>query len=406
MDTQPIFIVGVQRSGTTLLSAMLAAHSRLSCGAETHFFRKLSPTDAQRISARETWPTAAVDFVTSIRHTGFVSSESKALLEKYQLDAASVEAYLREKEPSVANVLASVTELYMAKRQKQRWVEKTPDHLLHMGMLRKYFPNSPVIRIVRDPRDVALSLMKVPWGVKRFSEGIFYWDRLEKSSRDFFERDRLSLTIRFEDLVSSPTDTLKAVCDFIGESFEAAMLDTSNTGAEINTRNVPWKSKVSQALDASRATAWKKALSPRENQLAEAVVGDRLDAFRYPREVTFSRFAELPADLDVLPKYADALEVLVADSVRFWRANPGESATVHMYLGEPGSVDWAARSTSSAKDVFTVLSDVTRTVMSDHSVYWIPDSEGRAWYGWRPLFLRTCLSPFKVQMNAYDPAQA
>ena len=405
MDNQPIFIVGVQRSGTTLLAAMLAAHSRLSCGPETHFFRKLPSADAQRLCAADTWPQPAADFVASIRHTGFVSNESKTLLDKYQIDPSRIVAYLREQPPSIAQVLASVTVPYMEARKKQRWVEKTPDHLLCADAIRQHFPDSPIIRIVRDPRDVALSLMKVPWGAKTFVEGVFHWDRLDRGSRDFFASDRRSFTIRFEDLVSSPTETLKRVCDFIGEAFEPAMLDTSGTGSEINTRNVPWKSKVSQAVDASRVAAWKNELSPDENQLAEAFVGDRLVAFGYPREAAFGRLADLRADLDVAAQYAEGLRVLAMDGVRFWKTRFDEKPTVYVYVGEPGSQEWSApRTGSAAVDALTVLASTARAaVRSDHSVYWLSNTDGGTWAGCVAFVLRAFLSPFKVRIKACDP---
>lgn len=375
---------------------MLAAHSRLSCGPETHFFRKLSPADAQRVSSREGWPGPAVDFLASIRHTGFVAKESKALLDKYQVDAPSIAAYLRDREPSIANVLSGVTELYMLARQKQRWVEKTPDHLLHVHAIRRHFPDAPIIRIVRDPRDVAQSLTKVPWGASTFFEGVLHWERFDRSSRRFFDVDRRSCTIRFEDLVSSPVETLKTVCDFIGESFEQSMLDTSSTGAEINTRNVPWKSKVSQAVDVSRVAAWRNDLSERENQLAEALVGDRLSAFGYPREAVFNHFAELPAGVHVT-KYVEALGVLARDGVRFWRSTAHERPSVQVYLGEPGSQEWSsARPHGAMIDTFKVLGSVARAAVSDHRVYWISDTDRRTWAGWMPFVVKACLSPFRV----------
>jgi hypothetical protein len=47
---------------------------------------------------------------------------------------------------------------------KARWVEKTPNHLLYLEEIRRYYPSAFILRIVRDPRDVALSLTGVPFG--------------------------------------------------------------------------------------------------------------------------------------------------------------------------------------------------------------------------------------------------
>ena len=156
MNNAPIFIVGVPRSGTTLLAAMLAAHSRISCGPETHFFRKLSKADEDRLVMPATWPDAAIDFVCSIEHASFSNRKPIALIEKYDIDRRQIADYLQQKEPSIANILASITDQYRSKMGKMRWAEKTPDHLMTLHRLRQSFPDAPVVRIIRDPRDVAL----------------------------------------------------------------------------------------------------------------------------------------------------------------------------------------------------------------------------------------------------------
>ena len=69
-SSSPIFVVGVPRSGTTLLAAMLGAHPRLVCGPETYFFQCLRDVDARALCRRSDWPKAAVDFLFSIRYVG------------------------------------------------------------------------------------------------------------------------------------------------------------------------------------------------------------------------------------------------------------------------------------------------------------------------------------------------
>ena len=52
----------------------------------------------------------------------------------------------------------------MLANQKQLWVEKTPNHILHLAMMRRLYPAAKVVRIVRDPRDSALSMAdRLPW---------------------------------------------------------------------------------------------------------------------------------------------------------------------------------------------------------------------------------------------------
>lgn len=403
LSTEPIFIVGVQRSGTTLLSAMLAAHSRLSCGPETHFFRRLLEVDESRLLDPGTWPQPAIEFVTSISHTGFTSSERKTLLAKYQLEPDRVAAYLRQRGPSIAAALSSVTEPYMTDRKKVRWVEKTPDHILHVASIRRHFPMSPIIRIVRDPRDVALSLLKVPWGVTSFVEGIVYWERLDRLSRKFFAADSRSLTLRFEDLLGDPPGTLQRVCDFIGERFEEGMLDTSSTGAEINSRRVPWKDKVSQALDTSRVGAWRSDLTRSDNQLAEAILGDRMEAFGYARDESFTDFGDVRPGLAAAVRYPEALGALAAEGVRFWRTSPSETRRMTIYLGDPGSQEWADAGDPDGSgvgiDSWSLLADIVKARLSGGRVRWIAGTDGAQWSGYRSYVMRKCLTPFRLSLE-------
>ncbi len=308
MPTNPIFIVGVPRSGTTLLAAMLAAHPRISCGPETHFFRRLASLDADSLCEPALWPDLAVNFISSITHTSFNDATRKPLLEKYKIQPEQVSKFLSQRPPSIPNILASVTEQYMEVQGKCRWAEKTPDHMKYVSSIRKYFPESPIIRILRDPRDVALSLARVPWGASSFVEALFLWKHYDETSSLFFERDEKSYTLRYEDLVISPETELLKLCQFLGEKFESSMLDTSSTGKQINSRNVAWKEKVSQPIDTSRVAVWKLDLAKEDNLLSEALLGKQMDKYGYPREVEFRSYGEAYPTRFLSEKYGEALK--------------------------------------------------------------------------------------------------
>jgi hypothetical protein len=393
MTDAPVFIVGVQRSGTTLLSAMLAAHSRLSCGPETHFFRRLAEADVDALCDPAAWPAPAAEFVWSITHTGVEPGTRKALLEKYRLAKESVPEYLAREAPSVPAMLRSVTAQYMRAKGKSRWVEKTPDHILHARAIRRHFPDALVVHLVRDPRDVALSLMNVPWGVASLVEGLLYWERLEAAGRAVLDSDPLTLTVRFEDLVAAPADTLQRLCAFIGEEFEPGMLDTSRTGTEINARNAPWKKKVSEGVDPTRGAAWRGTLSRRDNQLAEALLGDRLQALGYETVETFDRAAEIRPSLAAATAHADALGALAAAGLRFWKSGPTDVTRATVYLGNPGTAGWSSTSAE-------VLADVARAASSRHELYWAPDGDGVGWAGYAAFLMKTCLGPYRLDSSA------
>jgi len=399
----PVFIVGVPRSGTTLLAAMLAAHSRMSCGPETHFFRQLAKPEAGfsvdpgPLLDPQTWPTPALEFITSITHSSFSSTERLRLIDKYQLSKAQIESFLVAREPSIANMLASVAQPFMERMGRFRWVEKTPDHLQSVHLIRRYFADSPILRIVRDPRDVALSLRRVPWGAMSLMEAFSYWRAMDESSDDFFKTDRLSFSLRYEDLITSPKEQLTRVCEFLGEEFEESMLDTSSTGKMLNSRNVPWKDKASQPVDATRISLWKKEFSPGQNQLAEAMLGDRLTTYGYSREVQFSELGKFYPNHDLALKYADGLLPVPAKGVRFWKADPDEQPTAMVYLGDPARDHWFGEKKLAS---LAAVWDILLTTLSKRSVYWVSGQEINTWTGLSSFIVRRLLEPYKVHTDA------
>jgi hypothetical protein len=409
MTKPPIFIVGVPRSGTTLLAAQLAAHSQMSCGPETHFFRWLAQAELSELCQYETWPDRAMTFLSSISAATYSPEGRIRLIDRYDVSEAEVASFLRQRQPSIANMLASITSPYMARMGKQRWVEKTPDHLEYVNLIRQHFPDSPIIRIVRDPRDVALSLRNVPWGAKTLPEALLFWKRLDENSAAFFASDGLGYTLRFEDLLSSPRETLKRLCEFIGEQFEEKMLDTSRSGRAVNSRRAAWKEKASQPIDRSRIAIWRGALSAEENGLAEALAGDCLERYRYPRLVQFDQLGELyPAPLPA-DKYATELAEIAGRGIRFWRKHPAEKPAARIYLGSPGEYSWLGERRSERVLRTAALTRVIlRARLSRSEMFWIPNnqtrpqspSQGIANSGYCAYLLQKLLGPYRVSQQA------
>lgn len=402
MKTEPVFIVGVPRSGTTLLAAMLAAHSQISCGPETHFFRKLSHVNVEQLIAQETWPVPAVNFICSIRDDTFSSYEREiSLLQKYELHRDQIDAFLRGKKPSVADMLSSVTEQSMIVQGKTRWAEKTPDHIRFLADVRKHFPKAPIIRIIRDPRDVALSLTKVPWGALSYLDALLLWKRWDDMSDGFFQTDNLSYTLRYEDVISCPEEELTKLCRFIGEDFEPEMLDTSKTGKQMNSRNVPWMDKASQSIDASHRAIWKERLTDEDNYLAEAILGDRLTILGYPKEAKFLHRGEIYPSFSLVTKFPDAIKALTSTGVRFWKnGEEDKNQIVKIYLGDPSNDNWLiGNRIQHIKIAFSILIEIIKARLSGQSVYWISDSELESWTGYVAYFLNKVLLPYKYPLN-------
>jgi hypothetical protein len=280
----PVFVVGIPRSGTTLLSAMLAAHPRLDCGPESRILarlRHLEPGVRARLIDPSDWPDRAVAFVTghaTFEDDGTAEDETAVAAEDetaaaaetgpsstpptadaaslYGLSRQAIRAWLADRPPSLAALLESLTVQHAQRAGKPRWVEKTPRHLLTLDTIRELWPAALVVRIVRDPRDVAVSLAGMPFGDRSQVGNLVRIDFDDRRSRGFFEHDRLSSTVRYEDLVEDPERVLRGICAFIGEDFSPGMQDPNASAATVTAGDEWWKADVAGPIHRARVGRW------------------------------------------------------------------------------------------------------------------------------------------------------
>ena len=362
---QPVFVVGFPRSGTTLLAGLLGAHSRLICGPETEFFTGLETANrGNRLCQAAKWPEEAADFLFSKVH-------EKPIPDYYGITRAEMVSYLVQRERSCPAILESLTETYMRRQGKQRWVEKTPTHLIYVREIRRYYPDAPIIRIIRDPRDVALSLLNVPWGPPGFAAAILHWRYFDDLSAPFFDTDRNTLTVRFEDVVMNPESELQKLCQFIGEEFEPGMMDTSQSVAHVNPTKIPWKQNAGRQIDTSRIAIWQRETTPDQQSQAEAIAGDRAKAYGYPTSFQFNRYLQV-FNLGNLSNFPSLIENFLDGNTRFWQVQPREKPQMRFFLGDPYQIGWFGmyRSSRLAK-VFLVATRAAHSLASGIPLIWL-----------------------------------
>jgi hypothetical protein len=264
-QSPPIFVVGVARSGTTLLSAMLSAHPRLDCGPESRFFarhRHLAPLERRRLLDAAAWPEPALAFI------GSLSNQGHPVIELFGLTMDEVRAYLAARPPSLAAMLESLTVLHAARAGKARWIEKTPRHLLMTDTLWQLWPDARVVRIVRDPRDVALSLAGLPFAKESIVGNLVRVDQDDRASRERIEGDPRAMTLRYEDLVTEPERELRRICEFVAEAWEPAMLDARTSAANVAAEHEWWKRSVAGPLTTASVGRWRREMSEDASRFA------------------------------------------------------------------------------------------------------------------------------------------
>ncbi len=270
----PVFIVGAPRSGTTLLAVLLDRHSNIAIGPETQFFTMFIP----QIWANKRPETyeQLVDSALEFERIADFGLERDQLLQQF-----------RNYELSFGNLLRAIIETHAIRQAKRHPGEKTPLHLEHVPMILNQFPNSKVICVIRDGRDVVRSLLDVPWATpgnpRRFRRFCMRWnDRVEAmiNYEKTLPLDRY-MTVKFEDILKGPKAELEKICAFIGEEFEPTQLEPAQTSSVIPDWEKKWKNKASEMLDPGRVEAWRRSADRDQIWAMNSMMGDMLERMGY-----------------------------------------------------------------------------------------------------------------------------
>jgi hypothetical protein len=279
-------VVGVGRSGTTLLRLMLDAHPDLCVPGETGFLlpvfealRAGEQLDADRfahlVTSFPTWPDLATDpaeFLAAVRR-----------LDPFSVGRGTREFYRR----------------YAEVRGKSRWGDKTPVYGQFVPELLAVLPEAHLLHIIRDGRDVALSL-RTTWFApgEGMAELARSWAAQVRSTRELAAGTDHCTEVRYEDLLAQPEDTLRRVCAAIDLDYRPAMLTYHHHAvgrlSEMRDRTLPDGVTVitqqrrldnhrftSRPPDPGRAGRWRTELSRAEQDAFAAEAGDLLSELGY-----------------------------------------------------------------------------------------------------------------------------
>lgn len=190
-EHRPIFVVGCQRSGTTLFRLILDSHPNISCGPETRFLQ---------------------GFDEDVLGSGWPRMSLYGFEREYWVD-------------QFADLFHNFQMTYAEKRGKSRWADKTPLYVKHVPLLDELFPTCQIIHIIRDPRDVVASHHD-RWGWFSGVKAAEKWPRYVTDAREASKAlpPERYLEIRYEQLIADTKGTMATVLEFLGEPWDDAVL--------------------------------------------------------------------------------------------------------------------------------------------------------------------------------------
>jgi hypothetical protein len=270
----PVFVVGFQRSGTTLLQALVGAHRRIASPPEMYYIF--------RVAYLADYFGDLNDDHNLRRVVHETLHPSVPLLEGCGFDENALFERVAAGERSYAAVLDAVMMDFAVRHGKARWCEKTPGQ--HAREVFNLMPHAQVLHIVRDPRAVVASSLQTPWTKKTARQLAHEWR--------VFTRDNVAVgadvgprqvfQLRYEDLTADPASAMRDVCGFLGEEFDDAMLnDPSRRQATIAAAAAPWQSRALEPVTASRQDRWRRDLSSSKQAQVAAITAAELQRFDY-----------------------------------------------------------------------------------------------------------------------------
>lgn len=238
----PVFLVGSERSGTTLLRLMLDHHPDIAFNPESEFLvRHISETGA--------FPDIAV--YRQMLRENRVFHQSRFTIDESLDFPALVNDFLLQKRRRDGKRLVGATVHYDFRKLKYLW------------------PQAKYIYLLRDGRDVASSVVQMGWAGNAYV-GASWW--LEAESEWSGVRAELSpsrwIELRYEDLTADAPGQLRRICDFVGVAYSERMFDY----VETSTYSPP---------DAKQNFKWRTTMRPDEVRLVEARMGRQLAARGY-----------------------------------------------------------------------------------------------------------------------------
>jgi hypothetical protein len=279
-----VFIVGCARSGNTLLRRMINAHPHIAITTQSRFipifFKKRK----------------------GLTPEGFVTPELiPKLLEyrrfpKMKVGRQELEGLINPDEPlSYSSFVTGVFDLYGKGQGKRLVGDKTPSYVRHIPTLHALWPQAKFVHIIRDGRDVCLSILNWKRG-ERIAGRFATWSKDPVSTTALWWKWNVTLgredgaplgpdlyhEVHYEALVSEPANECETLCDFLNLPYDEGMLKFHEglPDPRFYTKQ-KWRPIVTGLRD------WRSEMPAEDLERFEAAAGDLLQELGYERALPF-----------------------------------------------------------------------------------------------------------------------
>jgi hypothetical protein len=209
----PVFVGGLERTGTSLIYALLGSHPNIAMTRRTNWWTFFDGRYGDL--ADDANLDRCLDAMMRYRRH-----------RKLEPDRDRLRSEFRAGDRTYCRLFSLMEEHYAERAGKRRWGDKSLHTERYAARVFECFPDARILHMVRDPRDRYASVLK-RWRTSRGGVGSATAAWLAsvrlgmRNEARYPDRFRI---VRYEDLAANPEAMLRELCDFIGEPYEPAML--------------------------------------------------------------------------------------------------------------------------------------------------------------------------------------
>jgi tetratricopeptide (TPR) repeat protein len=239
---QPLFVVGLPRTGTTLTERILASHSRVESADET-FFLQIAIRRVSGVQGRE------------------------------DMSPRMIEAAARESMERIARDYLDKVDYRLG--GKPLFIDKYPFNFLYVGFIARAFPGSRIVHLRRQPMDACFAMYKqsffrFAYRLQDLADYYIAYDRLSRHWREHLG-DRI-VEVEYESLVSEPEARIRQLLERVGLEFEPACLDFHLNEAPSATASTVQVREKAHTRSVGRWRRFEDQLQPLRSRLESAGV--------------------------------------------------------------------------------------------------------------------------------------
>jgi len=275
----PIFMIGIQRSGSNLLRLMLNELPDLAAPHPPHILQRMMPLVPRygHLDRKKAF-SQLVDDVCRLVESNPVPWEGVVL------NRENVAARCRK--PSLVAVFGAVYDVMAEAWGAKSWCCKSLANIYYLPEIEEYFSEAKYIYLYRDGRDVATSFSKAVVGEKHFYHIAKEWNEAQQLALDFRKRipAKRFFNLSYEDLTTETEKAVRALCGFLGVDYKPSILEFYKSGEAKRAASASnLGENVTNPVMKQNSRKFLKEAREEDIRIFESVAGTSMDSLGYER---------------------------------------------------------------------------------------------------------------------------